>query len=371
MRGKVLDFVHGGLHRGITPAYAGKSSFLLPSGNISKDHPRVCGEKRQRKTPKKNGLGSPPRMRGKGQSAAGFSSRPGITPAYAGKRGRGCRGRGGNWDHPRVCGEKAARRAAVLKGLGSPPRMRGKGEAAHRGLPFGGITPAYAGKRKQNCDVTGTQRDHPRVCGEKSSTCRAWMPSMGSPPRMRGKGRKAAPSYLELRITPAYAGKSPVWGRVSCPRWDHPRVCGEKYARNKSAHNSAGSPPRMRGKDCLKDGRKIQMGITPAYAGKRSSRYGKGVRRGDHPRVCGEKADCAPFAEFEMGSPPRMRGKVGQSGAAKRRGGITPAYAGKREPLLSDLMTGWDHPRVCGEKSRSMFASRKASGSPPRMRGKD
>ena len=45
MRGKVSleDVLYR--DRGITPAYAGKSSSNLSMFNSSRDHPRVCGEK--------------------------------------------------------------------------------------------------------------------------------------------------------------------------------------------------------------------------------------------------------------------------------------------------------------------------------------
>ena len=51
-----------------------------------------------------------------------------------------------------------------------------------------------------------------------------------------------------------------------------------------------GSPPRMRGKahDLFRQATK--MGITPAYAGKSKKRHLGGWKKGDHPRVCGEKA---------------------------------------------------------------------------------
>ena len=72
-----------------------------------------------------------------------------------------------NRDHPRVCGEKTEYRALVTAHQGSPPRMRGKGETACEVVVEFGITPAYAGKRLtpvKSCVRTG---DHPRVCGEK------------------------------------------------------------------------------------------------------------------------------------------------------------------------------------------------------------
>ena len=52
----------------------------------------------------------------------------------------------------------------------------------------------------------------------------------------------------------------------------------------------------------------------------------------------------------DMGSPPRMRGKVPISIFLRFLGGITPAYAGKRLKVACPLLPTRDHPRVCGEK---------------------
>ena len=75
---------------------------------------------------------------------------------------------------------------------------------------------------------------------------------MGSPPRMRGKADYTPVVDVRVRITPAYAGKSPA-GRADGPALqDHPRVCGEKE-----------------------------------------------TRHGDHPRVCGEKRSFPDFGNWE------------------------------------------------------------------------
>ena len=113
-------------------------------------------------------------MRGKARSPAIPAAAGGITPAYAGKSSKQYQVNGIFQDHPRVCGEKLYSVLTPYPGKGSPPRMRGK-------VPFGsvtclnhGITPAYAGKRhvcSAPCKDTG---DHPRVCGEKGSSCGAW-----------------------------------------------------------------------------------------------------------------------------------------------------------------------------------------------------
>ena len=85
MRGK--DFWHyaDNYATGITPAYAGKSAQLEGASPLAQDHPRVCGEKRDFSRLPPFLQGSPPRMRGKGERKRRHSNPRGITPAYAGK----------------------------------------------------------------------------------------------------------------------------------------------------------------------------------------------------------------------------------------------------------------------------------------------
>ena len=91
----------------------------------------------------------------------------GITPAYAGKRLISSISAPPQWDHPRLCGEKAVDRDVCAGSEGSPPPMRGKGVQIVRGFCVSGITPAYAGKRRKNRDGYNGKKDHPRLCGEK------------------------------------------------------------------------------------------------------------------------------------------------------------------------------------------------------------
>mgnify|MGYP001730815438 FL=1 len=51
-----------------------------------------------------------------------------------------------NRDHPRVCGEKLFQSPLLRLPLGSPPRVQGKVLKELIALLFHGITPAYAGK---------------------------------------------------------------------------------------------------------------------------------------------------------------------------------------------------------------------------------
>ena len=171
----------------ITPAYAGKSRVSVQYETCHRDHPRLCGEKAcilQRHLQTK---GSPPPMRGKAIFARYFSARSGITPAYAGKRKICQYPRSLFQDHPRLCGEKATRQPQKVKKIGSPPPMRGKGPLAYRSSRRFRITPAYAGKSPINCNEFIIFQDHPRLCGEKHFDTLFRFSVTGSPPPMRGK----------------------------------------------------------------------------------------------------------------------------------------------------------------------------------------
>ena len=134
---------------------------------------------------------------------------------------------------------------------------------------------------------------------------------------------------------------------------------------------AVGSPPRVRGKVGKKVLENSADRITPACAGKRQERLLFLQVLRDHPRVCGEKKITGDGAECHVGSPPRVRGKVlsRRSRLLKRR--ITPACAGKRKFAYLKTARIWDHPRVCGEKLNIVSKLYHFFGSPPRVRGKE
>ena len=72
----------------------------------------------------------------------------------------------------------------------------------------------------------------------------------------------------------------------------------------------------MRGKGKVVFVINYDLGITPAYAGKRSASFCKALKPKDHPRLCGEKLS------NDESFPNRQR--------------ITPAYAGK-SPFYSSF----------------------------------
>ena len=207
--------------------------------------------------------------------------------------------------------------------------MRGKGSAFSARFNPNRITPAHAGKRFGSSNTYGQSRDHPRACGEKCHGQGCLSCLGGSPPRMRGKGPPHRVHAVGGGITPAHAGKR------MCPKLrplllrDHPRACGEKLWASFNWCQSAGSPPRMRGKGESKPHKRCSERITPAHAGKRRACRYRSTTSRDHPRACGEKCGQCVVVVGVKGLPPRMRGKVVRLAPLRRAARITPAHAGK------------------------------------------
>ena len=207
--------------------------------------------------------------------------------------------------------------------------MRGKAQLKDVERLLKRITPAYAGKSNPDKGHAFYKKDHPRLCGEKEFTMSRRELQKGSPPPMRGKDALAACRQAQQRITPAYAGKSNYDGNACDKREDHPRLCGEKLTIRKSRKHRIGSPPPMRGKVHMCIVPSTAFGITPAYAGKSARIRPAKHWIEDHPRLCGEKRKTVISSFKDLGSPPPMRGKGDnqiQEAIDKR---ITPAYAGK------------------------------------------
>ena len=88
---------------------------------------------------------------------------------------------------------------------------------------------------------------------------------------MRGKVFHGRFPHTPAGITPAYAGKSVPQNRINVFVKDHPRLCGEKTSLSFRNAEELGSPPPMRGKALTRYYNTFQIGITPAYAGKSQS----------------------------------------------------------------------------------------------------
>ena len=191
----------------------------------------------------------------------------GIIPAYAGSTGSLRFYLVSLKDHPRVCGEHFSWDQTDITTVGSSPRMRGARLLRPSGACFWRIIPAYAGSTFEECCMSHSRRDHPRVCGEHHAFRHRISLNKGSSPRMRGAPSPALGFSCLIRIIPAYAGSTIKMNKFAIFDKDHPRVCGEHCCADDVGHVCSGSSPRMRGALCRSMAIGREAGIIPAYAG--------------------------------------------------------------------------------------------------------
>ena len=171
-------------------------------------------------------------------------------------------------DHPRRCGENAILRRPIGVTRGSPPQVRGKPIRIFPCPAATGITPAGAGKTISSFFPAQAYEDHPRRCGENCRCLLRALSKAGSPPQVRGKLRYNLANVIQIRITPAGAGKTLRKACYAVAHKDHPRRCGENCHRVNFRFPLAGSPPQVRGKPRRHTIKCSNIRITPAGAGK-------------------------------------------------------------------------------------------------------
>ena len=252
---------------------------------------------------------------------------------------------------------------------GSSPRMRGAPGLHASASGSSRIIPADAGSTIRLFEAFGQLKDHPRGCGEHVITVTGPMPDGGSSPRMRGALMISSASRLLSGIIPADAGSTRPAGPDPRGWLDHPRGCGEHLEQQGKVVHGDGSSPRMRGAHRTSPVGVSAPGIIPADAGSTPATSITSRACADHPRGCGEHRHDQRIGLFERGSSPRMRGAHVRSGFRLSESGIIPADAGSTRTRRRECWPTWDHPRGCGEHSRSNCAMTANMGSSPRMRG--
>ena len=146
VRGKLPCCAVGIYGRRITPAGAGKTRVVVRICRHGEDHPRRCGENLIPQQKKQKPIGSPPQVRGKPLARGGCGCCFGITPAGAGKTSPIKTFKELSKDHPRRCGENPYCVWNAFALSGSPPQVRGKRSVRVKTTDSTRITPAGAGK---------------------------------------------------------------------------------------------------------------------------------------------------------------------------------------------------------------------------------
>ncbi|SER95507.1 hypothetical protein SAMN05443377_1221, partial [Propionibacterium cyclohexanicum] len=165
-RGRPLPPAFGGYGLGLTPAFAGKTSCPMMAFCAMRAHPRIRGEDQRVPDLIHDFSGSPPHSRGRPGSILEGAFHIRLTPAFAGKTPRRSTSRGLSRAHPRIRGEDSPRSLMVLSRPGSPPHSRGRPFFCCPSVTLTGLTPAFAGKTRMFGGEPTSTRAHPRIRGE-------------------------------------------------------------------------------------------------------------------------------------------------------------------------------------------------------------
>ena len=230
-----------------TPACAGTTSGATASSSRSREHPRVRGDDGDSTPGLHRTSGTPPRARGRRGRAIAVRPPRRNTPACAGTTAGAVRLPPGGGEHPRVRGDDAC--------------------STRHGTTVLGNTPACAGTTNVARLVRERLKEHPRVRGDDSCEGLLEGGADGTPPRARGRPAHPVASPPDLGNTPACAGTT-RWARTWRARTtEHPRVRGDDPRRHTRVSRGQGTPPRARGRRRRADPVRRSSGNTPACAG--------------------------------------------------------------------------------------------------------
>ena len=146
-------------------------------------------------------------------------------------------------------------------------------------------------------------------------------------------------------------------------------MCGERPIVQVASGGSAGSSPRVRGTRRPGQIPRPPGRFIPACAGNARQVPQSNHFPSVHPRVCGERGRTVGGNCDGCGSSPRVRGTrlSAMVGLHLRR--FIPACAGNATWKQSAKCRQTVHPRVCGERLQMRLQSRLPGGSSPRVRG--
>ncbi len=248
-------------------AGAGSSHDRPRSSARRRDHPRACGEQRRSCTSYVPSSGPSPRVRGAAELVGEGLDRGGTIPARAGSSTGRPTAAAPQRDHPRTCGEQT--RPDMIPSISSGPSPRVRGAGHLRGAHVGGAGTACAGSRAVRSRSSRTTGDHPRACGEQRLRSWTGWRRRGPSPRVRGAGGRGGVRRHEPGTIPARAGsRSPSAARPRGRR-DHPRACGEQTTSMYPGRRISGPSPRVRGAEQRPRRRRVRRGTIPARAGSR------------------------------------------------------------------------------------------------------
>ena len=266
-------------------------------------------------------------------------------------------------------GERSCKVVIQVSATGSSPRARGTRLLVSPPVAGTRFIPACAGNARTARIVSWRRSVHPRVRGERPKVRASPRNTPGSSPRARGTRMSRPCRCRESRFIPACAGNATERAMSKQVAEVHPRVRGEREWVEVAGVTGVGSSPRARGTLRTYDGTNVVNRFIPACAGNARRRPGRTGHALVHPRVRGERAARDVSSTTGYGSSPRARGTRDPPAVGKHPARFIPACAGNAvlgvEPALHEPV----HPRVRGERLFELSLKKLFGGSSPRARG--
>ena len=234
---------------------------------------------------------------------------------------------------------------------------------------FARKTPACAGRTSTLCRGTAGRSEDPRLRGEDAGFADPPISSFGRPPPARGGRDGGRAEHDHCRKTPACAGRTrrrrpaPPW------KWEDPRLRGEDRSGLCRRPWHFGRPPPARGGPVGVDGGALQLRKTPACAGRTSTAQRSASGTAEDPRLRGEDTKDARSRMIDSGRPPPARGGLHPGQPEEEAHRKTPACAGRTPTVTSGGPGSTEDPRLRGEDLQVGVIVGAGLGRPPPARG--
>ena len=231
----------------LIPACAGNAPFGGSPTGEKAVHPRMRGERTGAARGNVIAGGSSPHARGTPATEPVALRNNRFIPACAGNA-RGREGAViGNTVHPRMRGERRCQLRHAQPPPGSSPHARGTHAACRIRPGVRRFIPACAGNAISALTETMPGAVHPRMRGERQARRRHNVPPDGSSPHARGTPVCAPSSWRSRRFIPACAGNACTIRQSAPIPSVHPRMRGERCRCIEKTVVECGSSPHARG----------------------------------------------------------------------------------------------------------------------------
>ena len=333
-------------------------------------HPHVCGDDGDRGGRHRNDPGSPPRVWGRqsGARPGGWSRR--FTPTCVGTTASICVTHRCATVHPHVCGDDQAPGVDIERVVGSPPRVWGRLTAQAEAINSKRFTPTCVGTTCAVTSATSASQVHPHVCGDDYNSGIHEKGRSGSPPRVWGRPLVGRRFRGRCRFTPTCVGTTDQPRRARASSTVHPHVCGDDCNLNEWWRLSAGSPPRVWGRQPTMALAAFLSWFTPTCVGTTVRPPCSANRSTVHPHVCGDDLSAPARVRVQPGSPPRVWGRRAAGHPRVRPRRFTPTCVGTTQYPCKRHHSQTVHPHVCGDDTHAACSLCQHTGSPPRVWGR-